>query len=51
MNSIESPNHGGKRFARSLKDLVCDRMNREGFVNNLDLAHQLRDFGVRDLLS
>ena len=37
MNRIQgSYNDGGKSFACPLKDLVCDRVNREGFVGNLD---------------
>src|SRR5438105_3659606 len=51
MNSIQGANHSGKGFARSLQDLICDRMNCEGFVGNLDLPHQFRDFAVRDLVS
>src|ERR1043166_1280680 len=51
MNSIQGANHGGKGFARSLKDLICDRMNCKGFVGNLNVPHELRDFAVRDLVS
>jgi hypothetical protein len=51
MNRIQSSNHGGKSLARSLKDLVCDRVNREGFVGNLKFADEFRDFGIEDFLS
>jgi hypothetical protein len=32
-----------------LKDLVCDRVDREGFIGNPDVAHQVPHFSIGDL--
>lgn len=44
MNRIRRSDHRRKGFAGSLKDLVCDQVDREGFMGNPDVAHQLRHF-------
>jgi hypothetical protein len=51
LNRIQSSNYRGKGFACSLKDLVRDRVDGEGFVGNLYIVHELRDFGIGDLVS
>ena len=51
MDRIQSANYRGKGFACSLKDLVRHRVDGEGFVGNLYIAHKLRDFGIGNLVS
>ena len=51
MNRIQRSDHRGKGFAGSLKDLVCDWVDRDGFMGDSDVAHQVRHFGIGDLVS
>jgi hypothetical protein len=46
MHRVQGSNHRRKGFACSLKNLVRDRVDGEGFMGNLYVAHQRRDFGI-----
>ena len=51
MNRIQCSDDCGKGFACSLKNVVRDGMDREGFVGNLYIAYQICDLTIGDFVS
>ncbi len=51
MKSMQCSDDSGKGFACSLKNMVRDRVDSEGFVGNLYISYQICDFSVGDFVS
>ena len=51
MNRIQCSNDSRKRFACPLKNVVCDGVDREGFVGNLHIPYQICNLSIGDFVS
>ena len=51
MDRVQCSNDSGKGLACSLKNVVRDGVDREGFVGNLYIAYQICDLSIGDFVS